>query len=66
MAEEWELLRRVTPQEEYDAALALYRGGGVHPMEEENGTLRYTVDGDPRRLVRVQTAGRLSGRCACD
>ncbi len=66
MAEEWELLRRVTPQEEYEAALALYRGGGVHPMEEENGTLRYTVDGDPRRLVRVQTAGRLSGRCSCD
>ena len=29
-----ETLRRITPEEEYAAGLALYRAGGVHPMEE--------------------------------
>ena len=61
-----ELLRRITPEEEYSAALALYRAGGVHPMEEENGMLRYVVDGDPRRVVRVSAGSKLSGRCSCD
>ena len=61
-----ELLRRITPEEEYTAALALYRAGGVHPMEEENGMLRYVVDGDPRRVVRVSAGSKLSGRCSCD
>ena len=28
-----ETLRRITPEEEYAAGLALYRAGGVHPME---------------------------------
>lgn len=66
MAEELDMLRRVTPEEEYNAGLALYRAGGVHPMEEERGFLRYMVDGDPRRIVRVSAGERLSGRCSCD
>ena len=66
MTEGLELLRRMTPEEEYTAALALYRAGGVHPMEEENGMLRYVVDGDPRRVVRVGAGTKLSGRCSCD
>jgi len=61
-----EALRRITPEEEYTAGLALYRAGGVHPLEEEGGMLRYVVDGDPRRVVRVGTGGKLSGRCSCD
>ena len=61
-----ELLRRVTPEEEYNAGLAIYRAGGVHPLEEEGGMLRYAVDGEPKRIVRVGTGGRLSGRCSCD
>ena len=41
MAEEMmEMLRRITPQEEYTAGLALYRAGGVHALEEEGGMLR--------------------------
>ncbi|MBQ4609813.1 MAG: SWIM zinc finger family protein, partial [Clostridia bacterium] len=66
MAEEMEALRRITPEEEYTAGLALYRAGGVHPLEEDGGMLRYVVDGDPRRVVRVGTGGKLSGRCSCD
>ena len=66
MTEGLEMLRRITPDEEYNAALALYRAGGVHPLEEENGMLRYVVDGDPRRVVRVGTLSKLSGRCSCD
>ena len=61
-----EMLRRITPEEEYTAGLALYRAGGVHPLEEENGMLRYVVDGEPRRVVRVGVSGRFSGRCSCD
>ncbi|MBR5287466.1 MAG: DEAD/DEAH box helicase [Clostridia bacterium] len=66
MAEELELLRRITPQEEYAAAQAIYRAGGVRGMDEENGFLRYAVDGSPRRVVRVGASSRLSGRCSCD
>ena len=66
MSEEWDLLRRITPEDEYAAALTLYRGGAVHPLEEENGVLRYAVDGEVRRLVRVGASGSLAGRCACD
>ena len=66
MAEELEMLRRITPEEEYQAGLAIYRQGGVHPLEEENAMLRFAVDGDPRRIVRVGTGGKLSGRCSCD
>ena len=66
MAEELDLLRRVTSEEEYAAALTIYRAGGVHPMEEEGGVLRYAVDGEPRRVVRVGTGPKLSGRCSCD
>ena len=61
-----ETLRRITPEEEYAAGLALYRAGGVHPMEEEAGMLRFVVDDNPRRVVRVGAGGRLSGRCSCD
>lgn len=61
-----ELLRRITPEEEYAAALSIYRAGGVHPLEEESGVLRYAVDGEPRRVVRVGSGSRLSGRCSCD
>ena len=61
-----EMLRRITPQEEYTAGLALYRAGGVHAMEEENGMLRYVVDDNPRRVVRVAAGAKLSGRCSCD
>ena len=60
------MLRRITPEEEYTAGQSLYRAGGVHPMEEENGMLRYVVDDNPRRVVRVGTSGKLSGRCSCD
>ena len=60
------MLRRITPDEEYTAGQSLYRAGGVHPMEEENGMLRYVVDDNPRRVVRVGTSGKLSGRCSCD
>lgn len=66
MTEEMELLRRMTPDEEYQAGLALYRAGGVHPYDEENGMLRYVVDGDPRRVVRVAAAGKMTGRCSCE
>ncbi|MBQ7886981.1 MAG: SNF2 helicase associated domain-containing protein [Clostridia bacterium] len=61
-----ETLRRITPQEEYTAGLALYRAGGVHALEEENGMLRYVVDDNPRRVVRVAAGAKLSGRCSCD
>ena len=66
MTQEMEMLRRITPQEEYTAALAIYRAGGVRSMDEENGFLRYVVDGNPRRVVRVSAGSRLSGRCSCD
>lgn len=66
MAEEMELLRRITPEEEYAAALTIYRAGGVRGMDEENGFLRYAVDGNPRRVVRVGAGSKLSGRCSCD
>ena len=66
MTQEMEMLRRITPDEEYQAGQALYRAGGVHAMEEENGMLRYVVDGDPRRVVRVGAGAKLSGRCSCD
>jgi len=61
-----EMLRRITPQEEYTAGLALYRAGGVHALEEEGGMLRYVVDDNPRRVVRVAAGTKLSGRCSCD
>ena len=61
-----EMLRRITPQEEYTAGLALYRAGGVHALEEEAGMLRYVVDDNPRRVVRVAAGAKLSGRCSCD
>ena len=60
------MLRRITPQEEYTAGLVLYRAGGVHALEEENGMLRYVVDDNPRRVVRVAAGAKLSGRCSCD
>jgi len=60
------MLRRVTPEEEYTAGLALYRAGGVHAIDEENGMLRYVVDDNPRRVVRVNAGGKLGGRCSCD
>ena len=60
------MLRRITPEEEYIAGQAIYRAGGVHAIEEENGMLRYVVDGDPRRVVRVGAGSKLSGRCSCD
>ncbi|MBP3657211.1 MAG: DEAD/DEAH box helicase [Clostridia bacterium] len=66
MTEGMEIIRRITPEEEYTAGLAIYRAGSVHAMEEEGGMLRYVVDGDPRRVVRVGTGSRLSGRCSCD
>ncbi len=59
-------LRRITPEEEYTAGLALYRAGGVHALEEEGGMLRYVVDDNPRRVVRVAAGAKLSGRCSCD
>lgn len=62
-----ETLRRITPEEEYAAGLSLYRAGGVHPLEEEDaGMLRFVVDDNPRRVVRVAAGGKLSGRCSCD
>ena len=61
-----DLLRRLTPEEEYIAGQSLYRAGGVHPLEEENGMLRYVIDDNPRRVVRVGAGGKLSGRCSCD
>ena len=66
MSEGMEMIRRITPEAEYAAALTLYRAGGVHPMDEENGMLRYVVDGDVRRVVRVGAGSKLSGRCSCD
>ncbi|MGN0773279.1 MAG: SNF2 helicase associated domain-containing protein [Candidatus Ventricola sp.] len=67
MAEEMvDMLRRITPEEEYAAGLALYRAGGVHPLEDEADMLRFVVDDNPRRVVRVGAGGKLSGRCSCD
>ena len=66
MTEGMEMIRRITPEEEYTAGVALYRAGGVHAMDEEGGMLRYVVDGDPRRVVRVGAGAKLSGRCSCD
>ena len=66
VTQEMEMLRRITPDEEYQAGQALYRAGGVHAIEEEGGMLRYVVDGDPRRVVRVGAGAKLSGRCSCD
>ena len=60
------MLRRITPEEEYTAGQQIYRQGGVQALEEENGMLRYVVDGDPRRVVRVGAGSKLSGRCSCD
>lgn len=56
-----EIIRRITPEEEYNAGLVIFRQGGVHPLEDENGFLRYAVDGDPRRIVRVGATTKLSG-----
>ena len=65
MAEEMvDMLRRITPEEEYAAGLALYRAGGVHPLEDEADMLRFVVDDNPRRVVRVGAGGKLSGRCS--
>ena len=66
MSQEMEMLRRITPEEEYTAALAIYRAGGVRSMDEEGEFLRYVVEGNPRRVVRVGALGKLSGRCSCD
>ena len=66
MTEEMELLRRVTPEEEYAAGLAIYRAGGVTAIEEEGGMLRYIVGGELRRVVRIGAGAKLSGRCSCD
>ena len=66
MVEGMDVIRRITPEEEYNAGLTIFRQGGVHPLEEENGFLRYAVDGDPRRIVRVGATNTLSGRCSCD
>jgi len=66
VTQEMEMLRRITPEEEYAAAQAIYRAGGVSSMDEEGGFLRYVVEGNPRRVVRVGTGSRLSGRCSCD
>ena len=63
---ELEAFRRMTTEEEYQAGLALYRAGGVHVLDEENGMLRYVVDDNPRRVVRVGAGSKLSGRCSCD
>ncbi len=66
MGEELDLLRRITPEEEYAAAQTIYRCGGVHPLGAENGALRYAVDAEPRRVVRISTGSQLGGRCSCD
>ena len=34
-----EIIRRITPEEEYNAGLVIFRQGGVHPLEDENGFL---------------------------
>ena len=33
------MIRRITPEEEYNAGLVIFRQGGVHPLEDENGFL---------------------------
>ena len=34
MAEGMEIIRRITPEEEYNAGLVIFRQGGVHPLED--------------------------------
>ena len=63
MAEGMDMIRRITPEEEYNAGLTIFRQGGVHPLEEENGFLRYAVDGDPRRIVRVAARAIFLATC---
>ncbi len=56
----------MTPQEEFEAGMAIYRRGAVRPLEEQRDGLRYVVDGEPRRMVRVGIGQRLSGKCSCE
>lgn len=65
MTPELEQLKRMTPQEEFEAGVAIYRRGAVRPLEERRDDLRYVVDGDPRRTVRVGIGDRLAGKCSC-
>ena len=46
--------------------MAIYRRGAVRPLEEQRDGLRYVVDGEPRRMVRVGIGQRLSGKCSCE
>lgn len=49
----WKSSGALRRKKNYNAGLVIFRQGGVHPLEDENGFLRYAVDGDPRRIVRV-------------
>ncbi|MFR8178233.1 MAG: hypothetical protein ACLVB5_14650 [Christensenellales bacterium] len=51
MAEGMEIIRRITPEEEYNAGLVIFRQGGVTPR----GWLVALVDGAIRGIVRVAT-----------
>ncbi len=66
MTPELEQLKRMTPQDEYEAGMAIYRRGAVRPLEEQRDGLRYVVDGEPRRTVRVGIGQRLAGKCSCE
>ena len=53
------MIRRITPEEEYTAGLALYRAGGVHPMDEEGGMWQKLTKYCPiktKRLVMTSSA----------
>lgn len=63
---EMEQLKSLTSEEEFDAGLSIYRRGGVKKLDESGDVLRFVVDGDPRRLVRVGIGHRISGRCSCE
>lgn len=63
---EMEQLKSLSSPEEFEAGLEIYRRDGVRRLDENQEVLRFVVDGDPRRLVRVGVGHRISGRCSCE
>lgn len=63
---EMEQLKSLTSEEEFEAGLAIYRKNGVRKMDETGDVMRFVVDGEPRRMVRLGVGHRISGRCSCD
>ena len=50
-----EIIRRITPEEEYNAGLVIFRQGGVHPLEDSR-SIGFEVAASPLLLDTL---------CAC-